>query len=83
MLMPCETQPTRKGLISYPCVACGSMVMFEAVYCPECLRAIRYGIPRRDRFMERILAEIERDDQVDPDADLERDWLRRQIERAA
>jgi hypothetical protein len=81
--MPCETQPTRKGPISYPCVACGSMVSFDQVYCEECLKAIRYGVPRPDGFMERILAEIERDDQVDPDADLERDWLRRQIERAA
>jgi len=83
MLMPCETQPTRKGQISYPCVACGSMVMFEAVYCPDCLRAIRYGIPRQDRFMERILAEIDCGAQLDPDADLQRDWLRGQIERAA
>jgi len=83
MLMPCETQPTRKGPISYPCVACGSMVLFAAVYCPNCLWAIRYGLPRPDRFMDRILAEIDRYAQVDPDADLERDWLRGQIERAA
>jgi hypothetical protein len=33
--------------------------------------------------MDRILAEIDRYAQVDPDADLERDWLRGQIERAA
>jgi len=83
MLMLCETQPTRKGPISYPCVACGSMVRFDQVYCPECLRAIRYGIPRQDRFMDRIQAEIDRNDQIDPFADLERTWRRRKIERAA
>lgn len=83
MLMPCKAQPTRKGPISYPCVACGSMVLFEAVYCPKCLWNIRYGLPRPDRFMDRILAEIDRNDQVGPDTDLERDWRRRKIERAA
>jgi hypothetical protein len=59
------------------------MVMFDQVYCPTCLNAIRYGIPQPDRFMERILAEVDRGAQVDPDLDLERDWRRRKIERAA
>ena len=65
MLMACEPQPTRKGPVSYPCVACGSMVMFDQVYCPTCLNAIRYGIPQPDRFMERILAEIDRGVQIE------------------
>jgi hypothetical protein len=33
--------------------------------------------------MERIQAEIDRNDQIDPFADLERTWRRRKIERAA
>ena len=70
----------RSTAISYPCVACGSLVDFEEIYCADCLKAIRNGAPRPDRYAERILAELER---LDPDALPERTWLRRQIERAA
>jgi hypothetical protein len=55
-----EPVPRRAGPVSYPCVACGSLVAFSEVYCDACLRAIRNGSPRPDRYIDRILAEIER-----------------------
>jgi hypothetical protein len=69
MPMLCEPQPTRKGPVSYPCVACGSLVDFDQVYCPDCLKQIRYGIPRPDLYLDRILNELE---QMEADLDGER-----------
>jgi len=34
-----EIQVKRKGPVAYPCIACGSPVGFEQVYCAACLRA--------------------------------------------
>jgi hypothetical protein len=82
MIVMVEPQPTRTGPVSYPCVACGSAVTFEQVYCADCLRAIRNGCPRSDNFANRILAELDRTSQFDPDMDVTRDWLRRKIEHA-
>jgi uncharacterized OB-fold protein len=53
------------GLISYPCLACGSLAEAGRAYCPRCLEQI-------GEWEER-----------NPDADPTREWLRREIERAA
>ena len=68
MIMISEAQPRRACPVAFPCIACGSPVAFEQVYCASCLRAA---------------ADQERIDGQDLDADLERAWLRHQIERVA
>jgi predicted nucleic acid-binding Zn ribbon protein len=65
MVMNCEAQPRRTGRVAYPCIACGSPVEPGQVYCAVCLRA---------------MAERQREECLDPDAILERLWLRSQIE---
>ena len=65
MVMICEPEQKRTGPVAYPCVACGSLVGFEQVYCANCLAEIRAGF-HSDRLLtermaiERVLAEIER-----------------------
>jgi predicted Fe-S protein YdhL (DUF1289 family) len=68
MIVSNEVQPRRTGPVAYPCIACGSLVGFEQVYCAGCLRAATDHQAREHR---------------DPDAVIERVWLRDQIERAA
>jgi len=68
MAMSCEVQPRRLGQVACPCIACGSPVEIGQVYCPCCLRA---------------MAKSQSTECEDPDAILERLWLRSQIERAA
>ena len=65
MVMNCEAQPRRTGRVAYPCIACGSPVEIGQVYCPCCLRA---------------MAKSQSTECEDPDAILERLWLRSQIE---
>jgi predicted Fe-S protein YdhL (DUF1289 family) len=65
MAMTSEPQLKRKGSVAYPCVACGSLVDFDQVYCAPCLRAMAEKHPEVSQ---------------DPDAILERLWLRSQIE---
>jgi len=68
MIVTCEVQPRRAGQVACPCIACGSPVEFGEVYCPGCLRT---------------MAESQPNECLEPDAILERLWLRSQIERAA
>lgn len=68
MIMTCEAQPRRACPVAFPCIACGSAVAFEQVYCASCLRAA---------------AEPRQRDANEADAILERTWLRSEMERAA
>jgi len=65
MVMTCEVETRRASRIAYPCIGCGSQALPERCYCLACLRAA---------------AEKERTSRLDPDAVLERQWLRREIE---
>ena len=61
MLMACEPNLRRSSLISYPCLACGSITAPEELYCVDCLRWIRQC--DLDDFLDYVLAQYKKDDQ--------------------
>ncbi len=61
MLMACKPNLCRSSLISYPCLACGSITAPEELYCVDCLRWIRQC--ERNDFLDYVLAQSEKDDQ--------------------